>query len=388
MIWSKQMTSGSSARLALIAGIGIGVGFGASAVAVAADLSTEKAQIKTTVVASGLEHPWGMAFLPDGRMLVTERPGRVRIIAADGALSPALDGVPTVRAQGQGGMLGVAVDPDFSSNQQVWLCWSEPGADGASTAMGVGKLSGNVLNDFRVLYSQQPQTSGNLHYGCRITFDDSSHVFLSLGDRFRRDEVQDLGNDFGKVLRLNRDGSIPADNPFNGRSDARPAIWSYGHRNIQSATWNAERGELWTVEHGARGGDEINVPEAGRNYGWPVITYGRDYSFLRIGEGTAKPGMEQPVHYWDPSIAPSGMAFYQGTGVKIPAWRGDLFVGGLKEQRLSRLELDGKKVTHEERIDIAGGQRIRDVIAGPDGFLYVAIDSPRGEILRIEPAAQ
>jgi glucose/arabinose dehydrogenase len=351
----------------------------------ARDLETERATVRVTEVAQGLEHPWGFEFLPDARIIVTERPGRVRLVATDGTLSPPLGGVPRVRAQGQGGMLDVALDPDFASNARVWLCFSEPGGEGASTALGHGRLDDNTLRDFTVVYSQQPKTSGNLHFGCRIVFDDGDHVFLALGDRFRRDEVQDLANDFGKVIRLKRDGSIPADNPHVGRDGARPGIWSHGHRNIQGAAWNPERRELWTVEHGARGGDEINAPQAGLNYGWPVITYGRDYSFLRIGEGTAKPGLEQPLHYWDPSIAPSGMAFHHGGNVAIPEWRGNLFIGGLKEQRLSRLELDGQRIVHEERIDIAGNQRIRDVVMGPDGHLYVATDSPDGRILKIEP---
>lgn len=352
----------------------------------ASEIKTERATVRATQVAGGLEHPWGFEFLPDARIIVTERPGRVRIVAADGSVSPPLAGVPKVRAQGQGGMLDVAVDPDFAGNARIWLCFSEPDGDGASTALGHGRLDGNTLRDFTVIYSQQPKTSGNLHYGCRIVFDEAGHVFLALGDRFRRDEVQDLSNDFGKVVRLKRDGSIPADNPYADRDGARPGIWSHGHRNIQGAAWHPERRELWTVEHGARGGDEINAPRAGLNYGWPVITYGRDYTFLRIGEGTAKPGMEQPLHHWDPSIAPSGMAFHSGADLAIPAWRGNLFIGGLKEQRLSRLELDGQRIVHEERIDIAGNQRIRDVVMGPDGHLYVATDAPDGRILRIDAA--
>lgn len=358
----------------------------AATAADARDLVTERAPIRVTVVAGGLEHPWGFDFLPDGRIIVTERPGRVRVVARDGTLSPPLDGVPRVRAQGQGGMLDVAVDPDFASNARVWLCFSEPGDGGASTALGHGRLDGPALRGFTVVYRQQPKTSGNLHYGCRIVFDDADHVFLALGDRFRRDQVQDLGNDFGKLIRLRRDGSVPADNPYVGRDGARPGIWSHGHRNIQGAAWHPERHEIWTVEHGARGGDEINAPKAGLNYGWPVITYGRDYTLLRIGEGTHKPGMEQPLHYWDPSIAPSGLAFYIGEALAIPAWRGNLFIGGLKERRLSRLELDGQRIVHEERIDIAGDQRIRDVVMGPDGHLYVATDAPDGRILRIDPA--
>jgi glucose/arabinose dehydrogenase len=358
----------------------------ATTAAEAREIATERATIRVTEVASGLEHPWGFEFLPDGRIIVTERPGRVRLIAGDGTLSPPLAGVPRVRAQGQGGMLDVALDPDFAANARVWLCYSEPGDGGASTALGHGRLDRNALRDFTVVYGQQPKTSGNLHYGCRIVFDDGDHVFLALGDRFRRDQVQDLGNDFGKVIRLRRDGSVPADNPYVGRDGARPGIWSHGHRNIQGAAWHPERRELWTVEHGARGGDEINAPRAGLNYGWPVITYGRDYTFLRIGEGTAKPGMEQPFYYWDPSIAPSGMAFYVGTKLAIPSWAGNLFIGGLKEQRLSRLELDGQRIVHEERIDVAGNQRIRDVVMGPDGHLYVATDAPNGRVLRIEAA--
>jgi len=264
-----------------------------------------KAAVRVETVARGLEYPWALAFLPDGRMLVTERPGRLRIVERDGRISDPLAGVPQVLARGQGGLLDVALDPRFADNRLVYLSYAEPGAGGtAGTAVARGRLGGGRLEDVRVIYQQQPKVRGAAHFGSRLVFARDGTLFVTQGDRFAyRDGAQDLSVGIGKIVRINPDGSVPRDNPFVGRPDARPEIWSYGHRNVQSAALHPRTGQLWTVEHGARGGDELNRPEAGKNYGWPVITYGVDYSGARIGEGTAKPGMEQPVYYWDPGSA-------------------------------------------------------------------------------------
>jgi glucose/arabinose dehydrogenase len=342
--------------------------------------------VRTDPIARGLEHPWGLAFLPDGRMLVTERPGRVRLVDRDGRLSEPLGGVPQVAARGQGGLLDVALDPRFAENRIVYLSYSEPGASGtAGTAVARGRLAEGRLEDVRVIYQQQPKVQGPNHFGSRLVFARDGTLFVTQGDRFaHRDGAQDLSVGFGKIVRINPDGSVPADNPFVGRADARPETWSYGHRNVQSAALDPATGQLWTVEHGARGGDELNHPEAGKNYGWPVITYGVDYSGAKIGEGTAKPGMEQPVYFWDPVIAPSGMTFY--TGDAYPDWKGSIFIGSLKPGLLVRLTLEAGRVTREERYLGDLGERIRDVRQGPDGLLYLLTDSSRGRILRISPA--
>jgi glucose/arabinose dehydrogenase len=342
--------------------------------------------VRTDPIAKGLEHPWGLAFLPDGRMLVTERPGRVRLVDRDGRLSEPLGGVPQVVARGQGGLLDVALDPRFGENRVVYLSYSEPGASGtAGTAVARGRLAEGRLEDVRVIYQQQPKVQGPNHFGSRLVFARDGTLFVTQGDRFaHRDGAQDLSVGFGKIVRINPDGSVPADNPFVGRADARPETWSYGHRNVQSAALDPATGQLWTVEHGARGGDELNHPEAGKNYGWPVITYGVDYSGAKIGEGTAKPGMEQPVYFWDPVIAPSGMTFY--TGDAYPDWKGSIFIGSLKPGLLVRLTVEAGRVTREERYLGDLGERIRDVRQGPDGLLYLLTDSSRGRILRISPA--
>ena len=340
---------------------------------------------RVETVARGLEHPWGLAFLPDGRIVVTERPGRVRIVDKSGKLSAPLGGVPEVRAAGQGGLLDVAVDPGFTANRLIYLSYAEPGEGGASTAVARARLGERVLENVQVIYRQQPKTGGGNHFGSRLVFDRDGKLFVTQGDRFdQRPKVQDLSTTIGKIVRINPDGSIPEDNPFVGREGVRPEIWSYGHRNLQGADLHPETGQLWTVEHGARGGDELNHPEAGKNYGWPVITYGVDYSGARIGEGTAKEGMEQPVYYWDPVIAPSGATFYSGTA--FPGWRGDLLVGSLRPGALVRLRIANGRVTLEERYLDELGERIRDVHEGPDGAIYVLTDSSRGRLLRVEPA--
>jgi glucose/arabinose dehydrogenase len=339
-------------------------------------------------VASGLSFPWAIAFLPDGRMLVTERPGRMRIVAKGGNLSPAVTGVPQVFARGQGGLHDVIIDRDFAKNGTIYFCFAMPVSGGGETAMARARLvDGNPprLDDVKVLFQQEgPPSSGN-HFGCRIVQAQDGNLFLTTGDHFRfRDEAQNLGNHLGKLIRVTPDGAVPPDNPFVKRAGAKPEIWSYGHRNMQGAALNPQSGKLWTHEHGARGGDEVNIPEAGKNYGWPIITYGVDYSGEKIGIGTHRAGLEQPIKYWVPSIAPSGMAFY--TGDLFPNWRNNsLFVGALAGQMLVRLEIDGDKIGKEERLLQNLRERIRDVRQGPDGALYLATDNANGRILRISP---
>jgi glucose/arabinose dehydrogenase len=345
------------------------------------------APVRVQTVAGGLEHPWGLAFLPDGRMLVTERPGRLRIVGRDGRLSEPLAGVPQVLARGQGGLLDVALDPRFADNRLVYLSYAEPGEGGtAGTAVARGRLGEGRLEDVRVIYRQQPKVGGSNHFGSRLVFARDGTLFVTQGDRYDyRDGAQDLSVGFGKIVRINPDGSVPRDNPFVGRAGAQPEFWSYGHRNVQGAALHPQTGQLWTAEHGARGGDELNRPEAGKNYGWPVITYGVDYSGVKIGEGTAKPGMEQPLYYWDPVIAPSGMTFY--TGDAFPDWKGSVFIGSLRPGLLVRLTLADGRVAREERYLADLRERIRDVRQGPDGLLYLLTDSRDGRILRVIPAS-
>lgn len=342
--------------------------------------------LRVDTVASGLEHPWGLAFLPDGRMIVTERPGRMRIVALDGTLSAPLTGVPAVYAVGQGGLLDVALDPEFRSNQLVYLTYAETGEGGAGTAAARARLNGTALENLQVIYQQRPKVSGGGHYGSRLVFARDGALFITQGDRMGyRERAQDLTQGMGKIVRIRPDGSIPGDNPFITHASAQKEIWSYGHRNVQGATLHPETGRLWTIEHGARGGDELNHPEAGKNYGWPVITYGRDYSGLLIGEGTAREGMEQPVYFWDPVIAPSGLTFY--TGDRYEGWSGSLLAGSMNPGGLVRLTLREGRVVDEARYLGELGARFRDVVQGPDGYVYVITDSPSGQILRLLPAA-
>ena len=352
-------------------------------------LRTDKVEVIVETVARNLQNPWGLAFLPDGRMLVTEKPGRLRIAEADGRLLEPVTGLPRIAARGQGGLLDVALDPDFRQNRLVYLSFAEDrGERRAGTSVARGRLSddGTALESVQVIFRQEPSYTGNNHWGSRLVFDRSGNLFVTLGDRFDlRDQAQNPANHIGKIVRIRPDGSAAADNPFLNREDARPEIWSLGHRNVQAAALNPATGELWTVEHGARGGDEVNIPGKGRNYGWPVISYGVHYSGEKIGEGTRKPGLEQPAFYWDPSVAPSGMAFY--TGDKFPAWRGSILVGALAGKLVSRLETSGNKVTGEERMLQNLGERIRDVRQGPDGFIYLLTDSSQGRILRMKPAS-
>ena len=341
--------------------------------------------LKVTTIVKNLANPWSMAFLPDGRILITERPGHLRIFS-QGQISPALTGVPAVYNQGQGGLLDVAIDPNFSQNQWVYLTYAEAGTGGtAGTAVMRGKLNGNALENTQVLFRQLPKLSTGQHFGSRLVFDRSGYLFVTLGDNNNRIAAQRLDHHQGKIIRIKPDGSIPKDNPFVGKANAKPEIWSYGHRNPQGATLNPWTGKLWIHEHGPRGGDEINIPLAGKNYGWPIITYGINYNGQPIPEstGTRSPGMEQPKHYWVPSIAPSGMAFYDRN--KHSAWYGHLFIGGLAAQQLVRLEVNGETITKEERLLGELHYRVRDVRAGPDGGLYVLTDSATGMLLKIDP---
>jgi aldose sugar dehydrogenase len=356
---------------------------GCSGSAATQEYATQNGRIRVVTVATGLDHPWGLAFLPDGRMLVTERSGSLRIVDANGQLSAPLSGVPDVSARGQGGLLDVALAPDFAQSRMIYVSYAEPGLTGQGTTVARARLGEGRLENLHVVFRQDPKRSTNHHFGSRLAFTRDGYLYITTGDRGSRDDAQNLSVHMGKVIRLRPDGSVPTDNPFVNREGARPEIWSYGHRNLQGATIHPETGQLWTVEHGAMGGDEVNTPKAGRNYGWPVITYGLDYSGARIGEGTAKAGMEQPVHYWDPSIAPSGMTFY--TGDKFPAWRGNLFVGSLKFGLLARLTVQGERVTAEERLLEGFRDRVRDVRQGPDGYLYLVTDEGNGRIVRIEP---
>ena len=344
--------------------------------------------VEAKPIAKDLAHPWAVQFLPDGRFLVTERPGRLRVISREGRLSQPVAGLPAVDPNGQGGLLDVALSPDFATTNLIYFSYSEPRAGaGNGTSLARGRLvldgDGGKVEAVEVIFRQDPPYRNSMHFGSRIVFMPDGSLFLTLGERFTaRDEAQNPGNHFGKVVRLAPDGKPHAGNPK--KDGWRPEIWSIGHRNVQAAALNPSTSKLWTIEHGARGGDEINVPQAGKNYGWPVITYGRDYSGAKIGEGTAKEGLEQPIYYWDPSIAPSGAAFY--TADLVPQWKGNLFVGALAGKTLNRLVLDGEKVVGEEPLLANLGQRIRDVRQGPDGALYILTDdSSNGQLLRVAP---
>jgi glucose/arabinose dehydrogenase len=351
------------------------------------------------VVTKGLEHPWAVAFMGDGQMLVTERPGRLRVVAANGALGEPVQGLPAIDARGQGGLLDVVVDSTFRQNRTLYFCFSEPaptGQSGNSTALARAKLSADArrLDEVKVIFRQLPKVSSSAHFGCRIVEahkngQPDGTLFLTLGDRFSRmQDAQTLDNHHGKVVRVGKDGSVPKDNPFansaGNTTGAKPEIWSYGHRNSQGAAL-APDGVLWTHEHGPQGGDEINQPQAGKNYGWPVISYGENYGGGKIGDGiTSKPGLEQPLHYWVPSIAPSGMAFVTSEAYGS-GWRGNLLVGSLKFGYLNRIVLDGNKVVREEKLLAELNQRIRDVRQSPDGLIYVLTDASNGQLIRLLP---
>jgi len=356
----------------------------ASAATRAQTFQTSAGPIALTTVARGLVHPWALQFLPDGRMLVSERPGRMRIVDREGNLSAPLAGVPPVRAGGQGGLLDVRLDNDFATNHAVYFCFTAERRGAAAVARA--RLDDSAtprLDDVKVIFTQQGPGGSN-NYGCRIVQAPDRNLFVTLGDHFEpRDQAQNLGNHIGKIIRIGPDGEVPADNPFVGQAGAKPEIWAYGVRNPQGLAFDPATGKLWEQEHGPRGGDEVNIVEKGRNYGWPVIGYGIDYSGAKIHQSTHKAGMEQPLWYWIPSIAPSGMAFY--TGDLVPAWKGNIFVGALRGELLVRLERDGDKITREERLLQQLRERIRDVRMGPDGALWLLTDNAAGRVLRLGP---
>lgn len=348
---------------------------------------SEAGPIRITEVARGLENPWALAFLPDGRLLVTERPGRMRIVSASGELSPPIAGVPAVHARGQGGLLDVVLAPDFATSRRIYFSYAQPASGGARSAVASATLdlAGLRLTELKVIFTQRDAVDGNNHWGSRLVFDRAGNLFITLGDRYsERDRAQALDTHFGKIVRIRPDGGVPADNPYVGRAGALPEIWSYGHRNVQGAVLHPHTGELWATEHGPQGGDELNRVLPGRNYGWPVITHGREYvTGFRIGEGAERADVEPSRLQWTPSIAPSGLAFYSGEA--FPAWKGNLFAGALKFRMLARLVLDGDTVVKEERLLTDQGIRIRDVRQGPDGRLWL-LDDGDGRVLRLDPA--
>ncbi len=362
------------------------------AVALKTTVETEAGPINVETVAEGLKHPWGMAFLPDGRMLVTERVGTLRIVNSDGSVSQPLSGVPEVAARGQGGLLDVALDPEFFSNKLIYLSYAEPGDGGAGTAVARGRLAGETLEDLKVIFQQTPKVKGSGHFGSRLTFAPDGTLFVTLGDRRKLDLVQDLSSHVGKIVRINPDGSVPQDNPFIGQKDAQPEIWSLGHRNVQSASIDPRTGKLWTLEFGPRGGDELNQPVPGENYGWPLVNWGSEYGGDNIPDPPTRPELADAVRHWTPVISPSGATFYTAepvpgwTSEAIPAWTGDLLIGGLSSQGIVRLRLKGEEVTDEEQISL--GARIRNVVQGPDGAVYVLTDESNGKILRLTAQSQ
>jgi glucose/arabinose dehydrogenase len=349
-------------------------------------INSEKQSFRVATLLTGLENPWSVAFLPDGRLLITERAGRLRLVSQDFKLEPKpIDGLPEVSAQGQGGLFDVVLHPQFAQNGWIYWAYNAPGTGGWGTALARGKLQGHRMTDVQVLFSMQPKTRSSFHFGGRIVFDQAGLLYLTLGDRGDKDRAQKLDDHAGSVIRLHDDGRVPANNPFVNRAGALAEKWTLGNRNIQGAALHPQTGELWSHEHGPQGGDEVNVMRSGLNYGWPIITYGVNYGLgTKIGEGQAKPGMVQPVHVWVPSIAPSGMAFVSGQ--QFPQWQGNLLVGALRGQMLVRLSLDGEKVLGEERLLQGRGGRIRDVRMGPDGLVYLLTDEAQGSLLRLEPA--
>jgi glucose/arabinose dehydrogenase len=366
-------------RLMLISLMVIGL----TRIAAAQSYASEHYRLKVVTVAQGLVKPWALAWLPDGRMLVTERPGRLRVVSPDGEISAPVRGLPDVDDRGQGGLLDVLIDPDFVKNRLIYLSYSEPGSDGSGTVVARAELRDDGLEKIKVIFRQFPKVESGLHFGSRLALASDGTLFITVGERGQREMAQDPSVNRGQVIRIHTDGRIPADNPFVGRPGHRPEIWSYGHRNPQGAAIHPETGALWIHEHGARGGDEVNIPKPGGNFGWPVIAYGTHYSGAKIGIGRSAPGMEQPIHYWDPSIAPSGLAFYSGD--VFPKWRGSLLVGALKFRLVARLTLKGERVVGQEALVADIGERIRDVRQGPDGYVYLLTDSRAGRILRLEP---
>jgi glucose/arabinose dehydrogenase len=344
--------------------------------------TSEEHSFRVTTVATGLENPWGIAFLPDGRMLVTERPGRLQVVSTDGS-KQVVSGTPEVWVRGQGGMLDVELHPDFAQNQMVYLTWSKPVGEGATTALGRGRLEGNTLTGFEEIFVANAVTTTGAHFGSRIVFDGQGHLFIGIGDRGIMQAAQDPSNHQGTIIRLHDDGRVPADNPFVGRQGFLPEIYAYGIRSPQGMALHPQTGALWENEHGPRGGDEVNLIEAGRNYGWPAITFGINYNGNIISDDTARVGMDQPLTYWVPSIAVSGMTFY--TGDRFPNWRGNLFVGALAGQHIRRLVVDGTRITHQEVMLDDIRSRVRQIKQGPDGYLYLLTDEGNGAVLRMEP---
>ncbi|MBS1156306.1 MAG: oxidoreductase [Proteobacteria bacterium] len=374
--------------LLVMAGACSSAGFASAAGAIpctAVPVAVPSPPLQVQTVASGLANPWGLVFLPNGRMLVTERAGRLRLIDANGQISPPISGVPAVHGSGQGGLLDIALAPDFADSRLVYLSYSEPGpgrTSGTAVLRAVLDVDKLALSNSAVIFRQKPKVTGDGHYGSRLVFARDGALFVTVGERQQFSPAQDLGQHHGKVVRILPSGAVPPDNPFVKTPGAQPEIWSLGHRNPQGAALNPASGELWISEHGAMGGDEINIAQAGRNYGWPIISYGRHYGGGKIGEGTEKPGLEQPRCYWDPSIAPGNIAFY--TGNRVAQWRGNLFVTALKDQSLVRLTLDGARISGYEKLLPDLDKRLRDVRQGPDGWLYLLTDSSRGEVLRVQ----
>ena len=345
---------------------------------------SEKARFRVVSLVSGLVHPWSLAFLPDGDLLITERPGRLRVVRLGHLLEVPIAGVPVVAAVGQGGLLDVVLHPDFATNRLLCLSYNRPDSDSNSTAIICAELVGDRLINSQVIFVAEPKLRGGKHFGCRLVFDVNGNLYATLGDRGVRAQAQDLSRHPGSVIRIDLNGAALGDNPFVHQDNAQPEIFTYGNRNPQGLAWQPKTGVLWMHEHGPRGGDELNQVIAGTNYGWPVISYGKEYwSQNAVGEGTHKIGMAQPVHHWVPSIAPSGMAFYSGN--RFPRWQGNLFIGSLKFGELVRLEIDASRVVHEERLLNGEFGRIRDVRLGPDGLLYLLTDSRNGHLLRLEP---
>jgi glucose/arabinose dehydrogenase len=387
--WQAERTRAAARRRRVIAGLAI-----AAAVVFAAraglrrwreaqPVQSEEHRFRVVSIVSGLDHPWGIAFLPGGDLLVTERPGRLRLVHA-GVLRPEpIDGTPEVSARAQGGLLDVELHPRFAENRLVYLTYAKPGPNGATTALARGRFDGARLVDVRDVFVADAWRTTGQHFGSRIVFDSAGLVYFGVGEGNLKAPAQDLGTHLGKILRLHDDGRVPDDNPFVGRTGARPEIFSYGHRNPQGMTLHPVTRELWESEHGARGGDEVNLVRAGRNYGWPAITHGVDYDGRRISPDTALPGMEQPVLHWTPSIAPSGLAFYAGE--RFPRWKGNAFGGALAGQQLRRIVIEGDRAVHQEVL-LRGRARIRAVKASPDGYLYLLTDGDAGQVLRLEPA--
>lgn len=349
-------------------------------------IESQEHRFEVETLAAGLQNPWALAFLADGRMLITERPGRLRVLTPGQELSAPVAGLPEVFARGQGGLLDVVPHPDHAANGWIYFSYAMPDDRGARTAVGRARLDGTTLRDFERVFVAQNPGSGGRHFGSRIAFGADGKLYVSAGDRGNADAAQDVMNHNGTVLRLNDDGSVPADNPQIDRPGALRSTFSYGHRNPQGMIAHPTRNEIWVHEHGPQGGDEINRLVGGANYGWPVVTFGRSYAGFSIGEGSSKAGMEPPLHHWTPSIAPSGMAFYDGDA--FPRWRNNLFVGSLKFRYLARLTLDGTRIIAEERLIAGDFGRIRDVRQGPDGLIYVLTDESDGQLIRLRPAPE